>query len=212
MCRTLLLATSNPGKISEFRDLLGGDIKIVSIQDVDFRMPEETGETFQANAELKAISAAAQSGLIALADDSGLEVDALEGRPGVRSARFAGLDASDEENRAKLHEALQAIRPASLTARFVCAVSVAVPDGGVWTEFGTVEGRITHEERGRFGFGYDRMFELPDGRTLAELPPDQKNRMSHRGRAMTKAVPRLLDMLNVTDLPAGSRERQGHRS
>ncbi|HEV2066107.1 MAG TPA: RdgB/HAM1 family non-canonical purine NTP pyrophosphatase [Thermomicrobiales bacterium] len=212
MCRTLLLATSNPGKIGELRVLLGGDIRVVSLKDVDVRMPVETGETFRANAELKAVSAAAQSGLIALADDSGLEVDALEGRPGVRSARFAGVNASDEENRARLHDALQAIQPTSSKARFVCAVSVAVPDGSVWTEFGTLEGQITHEERGRFGFGYDRMFELPDGRTLAEVPPDQKNRISHRGRAMSKAVPRLLGMLNVTDLPAGSPERQGHRS
>jgi len=212
MCRALLLATTNPGKIAELQALLGDRITVVSLRDVAVRMPDETGDTFQENAELKAVSAAAQSGLITLADDSGLEVDALEGRPGVRSARFAGADASDSENRARLHQELRAIGSTSLRARFVCAVSVAAPDQEVWTEFGTLDGRITHQERGQFGFGYDRMFELPGGRTLAELPPDEKNRISHRGMAMSKAVPRLLGMLDIVDRPVGSYEWQGHRS
>lgn len=212
MGHTLLLATSNPGKVAELRALLGDAISVLSLHDVDVQMPEETGDTFQANAELKAVSAAAQSGMITLADDSGLEVDALGGRPGVRSARFAGAGASDEQNRVKLRSALRQFPSASPKARFVCAISVALPDGGVWTEIGTLEGRITAKERGDFGFGYDPMFELPDGRTLAELPPDQKNGISHRSRAMSKAAPRLLGMLGVIDLPAGFRERQGHRS
>lgn len=199
MRRTLLLATSNSGKSAEFQSLIGNGVRILSLIDVDVTMPEETGETFRDNAEAKATSAAMQSGMFALADDSGLMVDALHGNPGVRSARFAGPHATDAENRAKLLREMEKVPAADRSARFVCAVALATPNGTVCTEMGVLEGTIGTRERGTSGFGYDRLFELSDGRTLAELSVAAKNALSHRAQAMHKMRPIIERMVRNAD-------------
>lgn len=195
----LLIATSNPGKASEFRTLLSEDTPVLSLLDIDINvdvvMPEEIEETFQGNAELKAVSVAAQTGMITLADDSGLVVDALDGQPGVRSARYAGVNAGDAENRRKLLDALKDVPPSDRGAHFVCTVAVATPSGNVWTETGILDGMIVDHARGESGFGYDRLFETADGRTLAELSPTEKHAISHRGEAIRRALPRIEIML-----------------
>ncbi|MDQ3540176.1 MAG: RdgB/HAM1 family non-canonical purine NTP pyrophosphatase [Chloroflexota bacterium] len=199
MQRTLLLATSNPGKAAEFQRLLGKAVRFLSLDEVNVDMPDETGETFQENAELKATSVATQSGMITVADDSGLAVDALQGKPGVRSARFAGLHASDAENRTMLLAQMESVAPPDRSARFVCALSLASPDGKVCTRLGLLEGTIADRERGTFGFGYDSVFETSDGRTLAELPAATKNAMSHRGKAVDEILPCIERMLSYGD-------------
>lgn len=196
MRRPLLLATANPGKAAEFQRLLGKDVRLVSLKDVDVDMPEETGKTFQENAELKAIRVATQSGMITLADDSGLSVAALGGKPGVRTARFAGLHATDAENRAKLLKELNGIPWVDRSARFVCAVSVATPDGKVCTRLGVLEGKIADRERGTLGFGYDRVFEASHGQTLAELSATMKNAISHRSKAIRDIQPCIEHVLD----------------
>ncbi len=210
--KTLLLATSNKGKAAEFRTLLGDEIRVLSLAGVSVQMPEETGESFREIAEVKALSAAAQSGLTVLADDSGLVVDAIGGRPGVRSARFAGPDATDAENRSKLLSELKSSGRTDRTARFVCALSVATPDGDVWTELGVLEGKIGDHERGASGFGYDRLFVTASGRTLAELSPAEKNAISHRGEAMRRALPRIRRLIAGTDETSSLARRQGQES
>lgn len=204
MRRTLLLATSNPGKAAEFQRLLGKGVRILSLRDVDVTMPAETGVTFQENAELKATSAAAQSGMLTLSDDSGLEVDALHGNPGVLSARFAGLHATDAENRAKLLREMEHVRASDRSARFVCAVSLATPDGKVCTKLGVLEGTIGERERGTSGFGYDSLFEIPGGQTLAELSSADKNAISHRGQAIQKMRSCIERKLRNADHSAGA--------
>lgn len=215
MRQPLLLATSNPGKLEEFSHLLGADIDVVPLAGTTVVMPtvvmpEETGDTFAANAILKAVAAARQSGMVALADDSGLVVEDLEGRPGVRSARFAGETATAADNRLLLHRSLAERPDGSRSARFVCVVAVAQPNGDVWTETGTLEGLITSRERGESGFGYDPMFEVADGRTLAELTAGEKNAISHRGKALRAAQPRLRALLeNQGDASRRSSEADG---
>lgn len=187
----LLIATSNPHKIEELAAMLEPlGIRIRSLDQLSESFPEpvEDGDTFEANAILKARAYAQATGLHCLADDSGLEVDALDGRPGVHSARFAGVeggrDERDRANNARLLEELGGLPHEQRSARFVCVICVARPDGSVLlTERGTVEGHIGTAPRGTNGFGYDPLFELPDGRTSAELPPEEKNRISHRARA-----------------------------
>jgi XTP/dITP diphosphohydrolase len=182
--RRLLLASRNPGKLAELRALLRGlTVEVVARPD----LPEvaETGSTFIENAILKARAAATWSGEWALADDSGLEVDALGGAPGVFSARYAGPDATDADRNARLLAELAGTPDASRTARFRCAVALAAPDGRLWTAEGTCEGRIARAPRGTHGFGYDPIFWLPDRHcTLAELLPEEKDRVSHRARAL----------------------------
>lgn len=194
----LLVATGNPGKIEEFRTLLAGSsVEIVSLRDVDVESPEETGATFQENAVLKAVHAATASGLVAVADDSGIAVDALGGEPGVLSARFAGSDASDEANRRLLLERIaDRTDAAERTARFVCVIAVAMPNGRAELFEGTLEGVIAAQERGTGGFGYDSIFEIDSGRTVAELSPEEKNRISHRARALKKALPCIESILD----------------
>jgi XTP/dITP diphosphohydrolase len=182
--RRLLLASGNPGKLVELRALLRGlPVEVGARPD----LPDvaETGETFVENAILKAHAAALWSGEWALADDSGLEVDALDGAPGVLSRRYAGPGATDAERNARLLAELAGVPDARRTARFRCAVALAAPDGRVWTAEGTCEGRIAHAPRGEHGFGYDPIFRLPDlNRTMAELLPEEKDRLSHRARAL----------------------------
>lgn len=185
----LVIATGNPGKLREFRQLLSGlPFDIVGLGELGMTPPEETGASFLENALLKARHASRAAGAAAIADDSGLEVDALGGAPGIYSARYAGPGADDGANNAKLLAALAGIPPQARTARYRCVV-VYVNDGpdsepliaeGVW------EGRIAESPRGSGGFGYDPLFWLPAlDRTAAELDPCEKNRLSHRGAALS---------------------------
>jgi XTP/dITP diphosphohydrolase len=199
----LLIATSNPGKLAEFHALLPSGIALLSLNDVDITLPEETGATFREIADQKALWAARQSGLLALADDSGLEVDALGGLPGVRSARYSGEPPDEARNRRQLLEELAGIPPEKRTARFVCAASLASPAGIVAVARGELRGTIGDRERGLGGFGYDSLFLLPNGRTVAELLDEEKNAVSHRGVAMRKILPGLLAALQ-TDTDHGS--------
>jgi len=186
-----LVASSNQGKIREIRALLLSDIDVVSLQDLGLASPEETGATLRENADLKAVYAAKASGMVALGDDSGLEVAALKGAPGVRSARFAGEPPDDARNRQALLCALKDVPHGQRDARFVCAVTIATPDGIVRTSEGVLNGTILDRERGSRGFGYDSVFLLPDGRTVAELLDEEKNAMSHRSAAIRKILPLL---------------------
>ena len=188
MTERLLIGTGNPGKQREYRELLAGlDLDLVVPQDLAPVPPEpdETGATFAQNASHKARTYAAASGLRTVADDSGLEVDALRGAPGLRSRRFFGDDASAAERNEKLLALLDGVT--SRGARFVCVTALASPDGRVELFDGEVRGEIGLAPRGENGFGYDPLFVIAvDGRTMAELPADEKHRMSHRGLAAAK--------------------------
>jgi XTP/dITP diphosphohydrolase len=197
-----LLATSNQGKRREFARLLPPGITLRSLDDVSIKLPPETGDSFAANADLKAAAASLQSGLLALADDSGLEVTALDGAPGIHSARFAGEPPSDERNRAALLDALRDVPAASRGARFVCAVSLAEAGTVIARAEGICEGTITTAPAGSNGFGYDPLFLLPHGCTMAELSPAEKNERSHRAIAYRRVVPALLAALGL-DHPVG---------
>ena len=192
--RKLLVASNNPGKLKEYADLLDRlPVTLTSpVQEGLSLAVDESGATFAENAILKARAYAEASGLPTLADDSGLEVDALDGAPGVRSARYAGEGASDEDRYRLLLRNLAGVPQGKRTARFRCVVAVATPQGKVHTAEGRCEGVIGFEPRGTHGFGYDPVFYLPDrGQTMAELPPTVKNRISHRGRAVQAALPVL---------------------
>lgn len=186
----LLIATHNPGKLRELTRLLGDiPIELVSLSDLGIlHQVEETGETFEQNASLKADTYARLSALPTLADDSGLEVDALNGEPGVRSSRYAGDDATDTDRIAYLLRRLGSIPDRDRTARFRCVIAVAWPGIPLELSSGTCEGTIIEEPRGSNGFGYDPVFLIPMlGKTLGELTPTQKNRISHRSVAARKA-------------------------
>lgn len=188
---TLALASSNSGKIAEFQAILGDDVTIMSLPDFGLESPEETGSTFEENAVLKARFLHDQTGLVTLADDSGLEVDALGGAPGVYSARFAGDHHNDADNRALLLRKLGEFPDQPRTARFVAVIAIVDGDGHLTLSRGTCEGTIARVARGTGGFGYDPLFELPDGRTMAQLDGATKNTLSHRARAMRQAMPAL---------------------
>jgi len=186
----LLLATNNPGKAAEYRALLAGSgWELVTPADLGLKLGvEEVGGDYAENARIKAEAFAKASGLVALADDSGIEVDALGGVPGPLSARFGGEDASDAQRVALLLERLAGVPSERRSARFRCLIAVARPDGEVSLFEGQCEGRVAEEPRGEGGFGYDPVFLLPErGLTLAELPPEEKNAVSHRGHAARQA-------------------------
>lgn len=191
----VVLATSNAGKIAELNQLLEPlHIEVLAQSDFTSTGVAETGLTFVENALLKARHAAMHAGLPAIGDDSGLEVDALHGAPGILSARYAGADASDRQNVDKLLDELERVDTDMRTARFRCALvylrSSTDPAPIICQE--AWEGRITQAPRGRGGFGYDPVFELPQlGMTAAELPPAVKNELSHRGKAFRELVTRL---------------------
>ena len=186
----LLLATKNPAKEREYLLLLQGiDYEIVTLADVGIdQVVSETGKTLEENAALKAKAYASLSNLIALADDSGLEVDALGGEPGALSARFAGEEASDKERIDYLLVKLSGVPGEERAARFVCVIAIASPEGDVKLCRGACGGIIAFEPKGENGFGYDPIFYLPElGRTMAELSVEEKNEISHRGQAARKA-------------------------
>lgn len=188
-CR-LLLATNNKGKVGEFRDLLSGaGFELVMPDDLGITMVvAETGVTYEENARLKATSLARESGVLSLGDDSGLEVDALGGEPGLMSARYAGDGASDSIRVRHLLSKLSGVPWERRTARFVCVIALATPAGQVYTCEGACHGMIGFEPKGEFGFGYDPVFYFPGlDRTMAELSPETKHRVSHRGQAAEKA-------------------------
>ncbi len=189
----LVVATKNPGKLREIRKILGSEVRLLSLADFPgVGDIVEDGRTFEANAIKKALAAAYHTGHVSLADDSGLEVDALDGAPGVYSARFAGEEATDEQNNRKLLRLLEDTPDEQRTARFRCVIAVGAPDGTVQTAQGTAEGRILRNPRGTGGFGYDPLFLVSgERRTFGELPPEVKNRLSHRGKALQSAFPLL---------------------
>ncbi len=186
----LLIATHNRGKLIEYKELLAGlPFNLVTLDDVGIRDDvEENGTTFAENARLKAIEYAQRSGLLTLADDSGLEVDALGGEPGVYSKRYAGEGKSDADRYWFLLDKLKDVPQGQRTARFRCVIVIASPDGKLWQTDGTCEGEIAFEPRGTHGFGYDPVFQVTErGMRMAELPPEEKNKISHRARAAIKA-------------------------
>ncbi len=189
--RELLLATTNYHKLEEYRAIFSGlPFHFLSLHDIHLDLDvEEAGTTFAENAELKALAYARASGMLTLADDSGLEIDALGGAPGIYSARFAGKETSYEERFRLLLEQLKGLTRERRTARFRCAIALAEPSGNYQTVEGTLEGRIADTPRGQYGFGYDPIFFIPElGKTSAELTPEHKNRISHRGRAAQLAA------------------------
>lgn len=187
----IVLATRNRGKLAELeRILVGLDVELMPIDVFGGQAPEETGATFEENALAKARAAVIETGLPALADDSGIEVDALGSGPGILSARYAGPDADDATNRTKLLDALATVPPEHRRARFVCAAALVSPDGREWSTQGVMEGRIITEPRGEGGFGYDPIFvRLGETRTNAELPAEVKDARSHRGAAFRALRP-----------------------
>ena len=193
--RKLLVATGNPGKMREVSHILKGlPFRVLSLQDLGVSMTvEETGVTFAENAILKASAYCASAGMLTMADDSGLVIDALDGRPGVLSARYGGEGLTDPQRVELLLRELEDVPWEKRTARFCCVIALAWPGGRVETVEGTVEGVIQYEPEGCNGFGYDPIFHLPDRScTTAQLSTSDKNRISHRGQAVRKAAELLM--------------------
>jgi XTP/dITP diphosphohydrolase len=189
MMKEVIIATKNAGKAKEFAALLGEKgVQVKTLLDFpDCPDVEETGSTFAENARLKAEAIAARFQRMVIADDSGLSVDALHGEPGVYSARYAGEEKNDEANIAKVLKKMEGVPFEKRTARFHCALAVAVPGKPTAVVEGTCEGYITEEPRGENGFGYDPIFFVPlHGKTMAELTKEEKNQMSHRADALKK--------------------------
>jgi XTP/dITP diphosphohydrolase len=198
--RNLLIATNNIGKVDEIKALLESlNLTLIIPADLGLTLDVvEDGQTYAENAARKALAFAQASRMVAIGDDSGLEVDALGGQPGLRSHRFASnSNASDADRRKYLLERLDDI-PRPWTARFRATIAIAVPSGEVKMATGECEGEIIPEERGSNGFGYDPIFFIPEiGRTMAELEMDEKNRLSHRARAIQNAIPIIKGIMGV---------------
>jgi XTP/dITP diphosphohydrolase len=195
----IIFATGNNNKLREIRMILDGTgIEIVSMKEAGITEDiEENGTTFEENALIKAKAVCGMTGLPALADDSGLVIDALNGEPGIHSARFMGHDTSYDIKNNGLIRMLEGVPDEKRSARFVCAIACALPDGRTFTEEAAMEGRIGYEIRGENGFGYDPIFFLPEyGCTSAEISPEEKNRISHRGKALRAMRLRLLSILD----------------
>ena len=198
----IVIATTNQNKLRELKDQLQGlDVELLSLKDFSERPAVvEDGESFAENALKKARAICAHTGLVTIADDSGLEVDSLSGHPGIYSARYAGDGAGDRENYEKLLRELQGAKPENRGARFCCVLAIVAPSGNETVVKGEYRGVIIDEPRGHNGFGYDPVFLDPaSGLTFAEMVPEQKNRISHRARALhelRKILPDFLGMAN----------------
>lgn len=208
MTTEVVLATHNAKKLTELRRLVeaaGLDAEILGLDALPaYAEPAETETTFEGNALIKARAAVAETGRVALADDSGIAVDRLNGMPGVRSARWAGSGATDEDNNELLLRQLDDVPDEARTARFVCAMALVTPGGTEIVRHGVVDGRLLRAPRGENGFGYDPLF-LPDGHelTTAELDPAAKDAISHRGRAVRAILVDLQDWLGAGDTTEG---------
>lgn len=193
--RKIIVATGNEGKMVEIRQILQGEeITFSSLKDENLQDVEiiENGETFEENAIIKARAISDLTGQMVLADDSGLEVDALDKAPGVYSARYLGEDTPYTVKNNHIIDLLKDVEGEKRSARFVCVIACAFPDGRTITSRGVIEGQIGYEEKGENGFGYDPIFYVPEfGCTTAELMPEEKNKISHRGRALTAMYERL---------------------
>lgn len=185
--RKLIFATGNAGKMKEIRMIMKDTgFQVLSMKEAGVSLDiEENGSTYEENALIKARAVAAELGELVLADDSGLEIDYLGKEPGVQSARYMGEDTSYRIKNASLIQRLEGVPDEARTARFVCAIAAVFPDGRELTTRATIEGRIGYEEKGSNGFGYDPIFYVPEfGKTTAELTEEEKNRVSHRGKAL----------------------------
>lgn len=194
----IVFATTNEGKVKEIKEILGDfPIEVVSMKEMGITADiEENGTTFEENSLIKARALAKLTGLPALADDSGLEVDYLNGEPGIYSARYLGRDTDYDYKNNYIIDKLSGAKGKDRSARFVCVISLVLPDGREFVERGVVEGLIGYEQKGENGFGYDPIFYLPEyGKTSAELPPEKKNKISHRGKALT-AMKKLIVTLD----------------
>lgn len=197
--KQLLVATRNIGKVREFADLIQDlPIKWLSLDDLSIGLDvEESGETFQENAILKALAYSKESCMLTIADDSGLEVDALDGRPGVRTARYGGLDLTPVQRYELLLMELNEVPWEERSARFRCVIAIAGPEGLKGIASGICEGYIGLKPEGSGGFGYDPVFYLPEyGLTMAQLQPSAKHQISHRGKAMAGILPKLREEFN----------------
>lgn len=186
----IVVATKNKGKIKEIREVLKGiDAEILSLDEIGLEIEiEEDGRTYSENAVKKAAEVAKRSGRISLADDSGLEIDALNGKPGINSSRFAGINADDRERNLKILEMMKDAPHGKRGARFRCVIAIAEPNGKSYTCEGVCEGEIAESIRGDKGFGYDPIFIIPEyGKTFGELGPEVKDKISHRAKALEKA-------------------------
>ena len=198
MIDRIIFATGNAGKMKEIRMILGDlNLPIQSMKEagIDIDIVED-GRTFAENALIKARAIAHETNALVLADDSGLEIDYLNKEPGIYSARYMGEDTSYHIKNANLIERLHGVPDEQRTARFVCAIAAALPDGREFTTEGTIEGIIGYEEKGENGFGYDPVFYLPEYHCYsAELSPEEKNKISHRGKALEKIKPIIREIL-----------------
>jgi len=194
----IVFATANEGKVKEIKEILKDfPIEVVSMKEMGITADiEENGTTFEENSLIKARALVKLTGLPALADDSGLEVDYLNGEPGIYSARYLGRDTDYDYKNNYIIDKLSGAKGEERSARFVCVISLVLPDGREFVERGVVEGLIGYEQKGENGFGYDPIFYLPEyGKTSAEIPPEEKNRISHRGKALT-AMKKLIVTLD----------------
>ena len=186
---SILIATKNAGKLAEFERLLGNAYVVDGLAGFDLALPEEGTESYQENAETKAVFVAAATGRLTLGDDSGIEALALGGEPGIISARYAGEPVSDARNIEKLLSALESYGSGDRSARFVCWLSLADENGLIESIEGTCDGEIGQRPQGINGFGYDPVFVFSSGKTMAELSVDQKDLVSHRGNAVRSMIP-----------------------
>ena len=201
--KRIIFATGNKDKLKEIRAIVAKfGFEVVAMKEAGYDLDiEENGTTFAENALIKAREICLASGEITMADDSGLVVDAMDGRPGIYSARYMGKDTSYRIKNAAIMEELKDVEEEKRTARYICAIATVFPDGRVLQAEAPFEGRIAHEERGSNGFGYDPIFYLPEfGKTAAELLPEEKNAISHRGKALRKMEEMLQELSDRGEL------------
>lgn len=194
--KKIIFATKNKGKIKEIQAVLGDSCQVVTMEEAGITLDvEENGTTFEENAKIKAEAIMKICNEVVLADDSGLEIDYLNGEPGIYSARYMGHDTSYDIKNKSLIDRLEGVPDDKRTARFVCAAAAAIPEKGTFVVRGTMEGIIGYEIKGENGFGYDPIFFLPQyGKTSAEISPEEKNKISHRGKALRALRDKLAEM------------------